>query len=160
MIRNNRAVKQSGGKEKGCKDQAAREDRVLYWVLTGFLALIFMLTAVIRGFHLEQVFFKPCMFRLLTGWYCPGCGGTRAFIALISGRIGDSIRLHPLIGYGAAFLAVFWGSHTLSYLSGGRIRGLRYRHRYLAAAAVITAVNWMIKNYFLLVKGIDLLESI
>lgn len=138
-------------------EAAGREDRVLYWILTGFMAVFILMTGVIYGFHLEHIFLKPCLFLKLTGWYCPGCGGTRALIALISGRPADSLRLHPLIIYGVGYLFAFWGSHTLSYLSGGKVRGLHYRHRYLIAAGVITAINWMVKNYFLLVRGIDLL---
>ena len=46
----------------------------------------------------------PCAFHLLTGFYCPGCGGTRAVVYLLQGQIGRSFQYHPLIPYMAAEL--------------------------------------------------------
>ena len=46
----------------------------------------------------------PCLFHLLTGLYCPGCGGTRAFRALLAGNLLLSIRYHPLVAYMAVVL--------------------------------------------------------
>lgn len=39
-----------------------------------------------------QVF---CPYRLLTGGWCPGCGGTRALKALIRGDVRDSLAMNP-----------------------------------------------------------------
>lgn len=39
-----------------------------------------------------QVF---CPYRLLTGGWCPGCGGTRALKALVRGDIRDSLVMNP-----------------------------------------------------------------
>ncbi|MBQ6855594.1 MAG: DUF2752 domain-containing protein, partial [Lachnospiraceae bacterium] len=36
----------------------------------------------------------PCMFRMLTGLYCPGCGGTRAVKALLTGHPIQSFLYH------------------------------------------------------------------
>ena len=33
----------------------------------------------------------PCLFHELTGFYCPGCGGTRAVLALLAG--------HPVLSF-------------------------------------------------------------
>ena len=48
----------------------------------------------------------PCLFRLLTGFYCPGCGGTRALWALLSGHPLLSFLYHPLVPYSA--LTAVW----------------------------------------------------
>ena len=49
----------------------------------------------------------PCLFHLVTGAYCPGCGGTRALLALLHGRLADSIRLNPLVLYMAVSIPSF-----------------------------------------------------
>ena len=41
----------------------------------------------------------PCLFNELTGFYCPGCGGTRAVLALLSGYPVLSFLYHPLVPY-------------------------------------------------------------
>lgn len=39
---------------------------------------------------------QPCLFNKLTGYYCPGCGNTRAVLAIMSGKILKSIGYNPL----------------------------------------------------------------
>lgn len=41
----------------------------------------------------------PCLFHELTGFYCPGCGGTRAVLALLAGHPVLSFLYHPLVPY-------------------------------------------------------------
>ena len=45
----------------------------------------------------------PCLFHLVTGYYCPGCGGTRAIASLLHGQLFRSFLYHPVILY-TAFL--------------------------------------------------------
>jgi len=37
-----------------------------------------------------------CIFKAITGFPCPGCGMTRAWLALFSGNIGKAFFYHPL----------------------------------------------------------------
>lgn len=92
----------------------------------------------------------PCPFRQLTGFYCPGCGGTRAAEALLSGRILESLWLHPLVAVGVAAYLVFMGSWTLWQVTGGRFPGLRYRTGYVWGLLALTVGNWLLKNGLLL----------
>lgn len=39
----------------------------------------------------------PCTFYKVTGYYCPGCGGTRALTSLLKGEIRQSFRYNSLI---------------------------------------------------------------
>ena len=36
-----------------------------------------------------------CLFKGLTGFDCPGCGMTRAFIFISHGRFADAVSMHP-----------------------------------------------------------------
>lgn len=38
-----------------------------------------------------------CPFAALTGWPCPGCGLTRASLALLQGQFERALQLHPLV---------------------------------------------------------------
>ncbi len=107
------------------------------------------LTAFIRqGF--------PCLFQLFTGYYCPGCGGTRATVFLLHGEIGKSFQYHPLVLYMALVAVVELGSFALSrMLKKPKLFVERYAmFTYIGIGIVV--VNWIFKNYMLM-KGIDLL---
>lgn len=41
--------------------------------------------------------FPPCVFRFLTGYYCVGCGATRALHALVHGDVAHAFAMNPLI---------------------------------------------------------------
>ena len=44
-------------------------------------------------------FAVPCFFHAITGYYCPGCGGTRSFEYMISGDFFKSLYYHPIVLY-------------------------------------------------------------
>ena len=98
------------------------------------------------GFKLEGVL-PPCLFHEMTGLYCPGCGGTRAFHLLIQGKVGASLYYHPLVLYGGILYVWFMVSNTIEFASRGRFKvGMRYRNWYVRAGVIILAVNFCIKN--------------
>ena len=38
-----------------------------------------------------------CPFHALTGWYCPGCGSTRALQALLNADVARAMAMNPLL---------------------------------------------------------------
>jgi hypothetical protein len=69
--------------------------------------------------------FSPgCFLRQLTGYYCGGCGGTRAFFAFLKGDFGGSWRMNPLFLIGLALAGVFGGLAILDRLPAGRPQSL------------------------------------
>lgn len=103
------------------------------------------------------LFRMPCMFQLLTGLYCPGCGGTRAVRYLLTGHLFLSFQYHPLVPY-AAFLAVVLSVDAAWAYRHGKRRRLAGRERIFVYAGLgIILINWIIKNYMLLARGVDLL---
>lgn len=64
-----------------------------------FLAVI-VLTITAYYFYSPSLGFLPnmqCLFNKTTGLYCPGCGGQRAFHALLHGRIATAAQNNLLI---------------------------------------------------------------
>ncbi|TDD72886.1 DUF2752 domain-containing protein [Actinomadura darangshiensis] len=45
----------------------------------------------------EPGHYPGCPFLALTGYYCPGCGGTRLVYALTHGDVGTAFGLNPLL---------------------------------------------------------------
>ena len=101
----------------------------------------------------------PCLFHLVTGAYCPGCGGTRALLALLHGRLADSIRLNPLVLYMAVSIPSFL---LYRFYCAGKKKPVRPAvwMTALGAGIIRLVMNFIIKNYFLLVRHVDLLAFI
>ena len=127
------------------------------WIL---MALFAMGAAVIhiKGKTILN-YVPPCMFHRVTGYYCPGCGGTRAVFTFFRGDRVRAFKFHPIVPYTFILGGWFMLSQTIQRLSGDRIKiGMNFRIVYLWIALGIIALNWIIKNMFILVCGIHLLD--
>lgn len=93
-----------------------------------------------------RAFARPCLLHTLFGWYCPGCGGTRAVLAFFQGKFLTSFYYYPMIPYALGLFIWFMVSHTLRHLTHGKIPGLRYRSRYLYVILGLFLLGWIGKN--------------
>lgn len=83
-------------------------------VILGLLGLgILAFLAVVEP--VGQIVFPRCWLQEMTGLRCPGCGGTRAVHALLTGEIRRAWQLNPLVVATLPF-AAWW---TLRGLRGG-----------------------------------------
>ena len=88
-----------------------------------------------------------CVFWVLFGAYCPGCGGTRAVNALLHGHFLQSLWYHPLVLYTVVLYFIFMASWTLAkFHVFGIKKGMIFRSGYLYGMLVIVAVNFIGKN--------------
>ena len=99
----------------------------------------------------------PCLFHLLTGLYCPGCGGTRAAVYLLHGQVVKSFVYHPLVLYTVLVVA----AEAVTALAAKKLKKpklyLGQETTFLYIGAGIILVNWIAKNVLLVGFGIDLL---
>jgi hypothetical protein len=71
-----------------------------------------------------------CPFAILTRHPCPGCGLTRATLALLHGHLGEALHLHPLVLVVSPLVALALTWNAISYVRRGRwsaTEGLRGR---------------------------------
>lgn len=66
-----------------------------YLYYTGFIAIA-AAWAIAQFFHWLPNVFSLCMFKSITGLACPGCGTTRAGLALLDGNISAALGTNPL----------------------------------------------------------------
>jgi hypothetical protein len=62
---------------------------------------------------------RLCAFAWITGSPCPGCGLTRATLALLRGRVGEAISFHPLSIVLSPLVAIVLGYNATSYVRRG-----------------------------------------
>lgn len=128
-----------------------------------------------------KALFTKCIFHEFTGLYCPGCGGTRAFFALLHGHPVLSFRYNPVVEY-FLFFFIFYVVWFLLYflkkkvilreeknntISSSRKIGLAgklkkiQRPRFLTVFVwiflVLVLTNMLVKDFALLFFQIDLM---
>ena len=135
------------------------DDEVVYRIMMAIAAAVLLTAAVFLLVpSLGEAFGRmPCALRAMTGLYCPGCGGTRALIALMHGQLLKSLYCNAAVPYTILFAAVYMISHTLKHITRGRVRGIHYRNRYCYVGLLLLVGNCIWKNYMLLARHIILL---
>ena len=87
-----------------------------------------------------------CRIHRITGLYCPGCGGTRAFDALMHGHLIRSFCYHPGVCCGAIAAGWFMVSWYIQRLTGNRCQiGMRFRTVYVYIWLAIVMIQWIVK---------------
>lgn len=131
------------------------EDELYFY---GLIALVVIIvgSVLLHVAQIHEVNLPPCVFNVVTGLYCPGCGGTRAVKALIHGHILKSIWYHPFVIYGAVIYLWFMISHTIRKFVNPNVKGMKYRNIYMYIWLVILVLNFIIRNILLIKFNITL----
>lgn len=138
------------------KRERSLEDN-LFYLGSIFLGISIVAGALFYYVLLPHLSLPPCVLYTYFGLYCPGCGGTRAFISLLHGHFLQSLWYHPLVLYSALLFGAFMLTQALARLTHYRyFHGLSFHNWYLYAAIGIIGANWIIKNILLLGWGISL----
>jgi len=105
-------------------------------------------TAVCAGWILGGLPFPGCLFHAVSGWPCPGCGSTRAVLALARGDLGLAVWWNPLTVaalLGALLFNLYAGAVLLLKLPRLRFTvhssGVATALRVLVAALILA--NWL-----------------
>lgn len=89
--------------------------------------------------------FPPCPFLFLTGWQCPGCGGTRAAYSLFHEDLVGSWRMNPIVILAYPIVGLFAGS-ILTHWAGRSRWSSALQRIALGALSVVIIYNLVIRN--------------
>lgn len=116
---------------------------------------LYLLPAVviITIYILKTLYFRyiaslniPCLVHLITGYWCPGCGGTRSVEALFKGNILTSLKYNP-------FVMLMVISAVLIYIrmilkSKGKIESiLPENDNYIIVITIIMVIYYIARNF-------------
>ncbi len=94
----------------------------------------------------EHSFFPKCSLYVATGFFCPGCGSTRALFHLTHGNVLEALRLNPglmaLITLGLTDYVRF----VVSVIRGNPFQTLFGRLKLLGALMGVMLVYGVIRN--------------
>jgi len=96
----------------------------------------------------------PCPFHAATGLDCPGCGGTRAFLALAHGDVRAALDHHALLVLALPALVVGWVAWARATWAGRPAR-LALDARLVPAVVAVLLVFAVVRN----LPGVPLLDA-
>ncbi len=79
----------------------------------------------------------PCVFRLITGLQCPGCGISRMLMALVRLDFVSALQCNPAVFLTAPFLLFFLIRSDIDYIRTGKSSLNKYSFVWIAALAVL-----------------------
>lgn len=91
-------------------------------------------------------FFPVCLFRLCTGYTCPGCGSTRAAHQILHGHFVTAFMLNPLFLLAIPFLVFAFLRYSVIVMRGGVPRQNALPACYIYALFVIVLAFWIFRN--------------
>lgn len=130
-------------------------DREVYpaaWVTVSALTAAFLIWKCVL--HAPTV--SGCWVYRTWHIYCPGCGGTRALMALAKGHLLQALWYHPVVPVAAIWTVVYLSSQTLWRLRGKSGWTLHYDLRWPKWLLWLLALNWIVKIFLLVGFGIEL----
>lgn len=110
------------------------------------LPLAFAAVFMMRIYTPAQLHLPACGFHELTGFYCPGCGATRAIYHLARGEWVLALRSNIFILCGLPFLGFIYIQNLVNAIKPGTIPIIHLSANGSRMIAVIVLLWWLVRN--------------
>lgn len=90
----------------------------------------------------------PCIFNVITGWYCPGCGATRMCLALLRFDFKAAFHYNPVLLIILPFLLEIYISNRINYVKTGENINSKLEDILLIVILIALLVFCVIRNVF------------
>ena len=88
-----------------------------------------------------------CIFRQLTGLYCPGCGSGRAISAVLHGHLLSALACNPLLFLlGIPALSVFLHEYLRLVFPRSGLKPITIPQHVSVGCVVLVALFWILRN--------------
>lgn len=111
---------------------------IIYYIITRF------------GIHI------PCMFKKITGLYCPGCGVTRMCMNLIKLNFYEAFRSNQVCFFVFPVLAVIFARRAYCYVKYGAVKN----EKWMSVIVVIIIIVLLIFGIFRNIPYFDFLRPL
>lgn len=131
-----------------------KEYEIMYyaaWIVLGIL-IACMIFFNIKGSEILDANYQ-CNFLKTTGFYCPGCGGTRAFYFFSHFNFVKSVYYNFLVPYGFIVIALYAVNGFL-FRRIPRMSFLLNPFFLLCSGGVLVLVRMIMTNVIMLITGI------
>lgn len=90
-----------------------------------------------------------CAFKMVTGFDCPGCGGTRALWYVLHGNLPEAARYHAIAVFAAPFLVYMflsWSWRRIFPNARFTLPKLRMGPNAISVFLAVWGVFWVVRN--------------
>nr|WP_296957338.1 DUF2752 domain-containing protein [uncultured Mediterraneibacter sp.] len=136
-----------------------REKRSARVLLAGIIVLLAGIATVYLYFHNPHQYPLPCIFYLMTGFYCPGCGTGRACYSILHGQFLKAFCYNPVTVVLLPFIGLYIAARAIDWIwTGGNHVDCRINEKMLIAVLVFVLLFGVMRNlpfypFSLLVPG-------
>ncbi len=110
-------------------------------------AAVFAAGALYLYFHDPYQYPLPCIIKLLTGLYCPGCGAGRACFSILHGKFFDAFCYNPLLVILLPFTGGYIAARGIDWaVTGGNHIDGKISIKLLLAVLIIILVYGILRN--------------
>ena len=110
-------------------------------------AAVFAAGALYLYFHDPYQYPLPCIIKLLTGLYCPGCGAGRACFSILHGKFFDAFCYNPLLVILLPFAGGYIAARGIHWaVTGGNHIDGKISIKLLLAVLIIILVYGILRN--------------
>lgn len=111
--------------------------------------LFISLLIFIKNFYgnLVKDKFLPCLFNVVTGYQCAGCGGTRSFFALINGDIVSSFKYNAFVPCMLIFFIIAYVRLLLKIVFEKNIRVFPKNDNWIFIPLIVFLMYFIVRNF-------------
>ena len=110
-------------------------------------AAVFAAGALYLYFHDPYQYPLPCIIKLLTGLYCPGCGAGRACFSILHGKFFDAFCYNPLLVILLPFTGGYIAARGIDWaVTGGNHIDGKISIKLLLAVLIIILIYGILRN--------------
>lgn len=136
-----------------------RKKRSARLLLAGGIIFLAAMAALYLYFHNPYQYPLPCVFHLITGLYCPGCGTGRACYSILHGEFLNAFCYNPVTVVLLPFIGIYIAARSVDWIwTGGNHVDQRINEKLLTVVLIFVLLFGVIRNipcypFSLLVPG-------
>ena len=123
-----------------------KQDDYIYYSLLITIVILIIMGIIVK----KYVKIPECIIYKNLHIYCPGCGCTRAFIAMLQGNYLESIYQNSTVLYTTIITLIYLISQTISRITKIEKIAMKYTPFFLYSGIGMLIFNWILKNVVLL----------
>jgi hypothetical protein len=118
----------------------------MYRCVAAIIVVIMLAPIIFFNNPVTAGFYPPCPFYALTGYYCPGCGSTRAIHQLLHGHFLSALDLNPLMVLSLPFVLYSLTSYCSQLLINKSLPTFFIPSKWIWILFWIIIAYWILRN--------------